>query len=105
LLFVASLAVWAGIVRALIGLWPGGQERRLGLILLVWFWTPVWLMSFSTFSIHIHYLLLTCPAGHVLAAWGIVAAGPKSRIWQGGEQEGGDSGQRFAGFGMRPNRR
>lgn len=67
-----SLALWLGVMRSFIGLWRGGQERRLGFVLLIWFFVPILLMSLTSSSIHIHYLLISCPAGHVLAAWGVM---------------------------------
>ncbi|HVO68645.1 MAG TPA: hypothetical protein VMT24_01285, partial [Aggregatilineaceae bacterium] len=42
-----------------------------GLILLIWFVLPVLMMSCVSRAVHPFYLLLSIPAGHGLAAWGI----------------------------------
>ncbi|MBM4431111.1 MAG: hypothetical protein FJ026_12305 [Chloroflexi bacterium] len=42
-------------------------------MLLIWFALPILFTGFSSHPAHIHYLLLACPAGHVLAAWGMAA--------------------------------
>jgi 4-amino-4-deoxy-L-arabinose transferase-like glycosyltransferase len=47
------------------------EDRDTSVILLLWLCVPILLMSWSAFPIHIHYLLLSCPAGHILAAWGL----------------------------------
>jgi hypothetical protein len=81
-----TLAIGAGILRAL---WafrdsPGRERpgylsegpsmalaRRAGPILLIWFLLPVLMMSYVSRRVHPFYLLLSVPAGHGLAAWGI----------------------------------
>ncbi len=47
-------------------------NHHAGPILLIWFLLPVLMMSYVSRIVHPFYLLLTVPAGHGLAAWGIV---------------------------------
>ncbi|MCC7206615.1 MAG: hypothetical protein IT323_04875 [Anaerolineae bacterium] len=78
---VLALALVVGVAKALI---PGpssaeGRGKYTGLnpdgvILLVWFTLPVALMSYVSRPVHPFYLLLTLPAGHVLAGLGGDAA-------------------------------
>lgn len=47
------------------------RGRAGAAIALVWFWLPVALMSYNATLVHPYYLLVTVPAGAVLAAWGL----------------------------------
>jgi hypothetical protein len=81
-----TLAIIGGVVRALWSLRasPGRErpgylsegpsmalESQAGAILLIWFLLPVLMMSYVSRAVHPFYLLLTVPAGHGLAAWGV----------------------------------
>jgi 4-amino-4-deoxy-L-arabinose transferase-like glycosyltransferase len=63
------IALLGGIVRALYGIWRK-DCADLGLILLLWFAVPVLLLTYVSKPVHPFYLLLTLPAGYMLAAWG-----------------------------------
>lgn len=64
------LLLVAGMVSALYAASrPAG--RPVALILLIWFLAPVLLMSYVSRPVHPFYLLLTLPAGHILAARGV----------------------------------
>jgi hypothetical protein len=45
--------------------------RDAAIILLIWYLLPVLMMSYVSRVVHPFYLLLTVPAGHGLAAWGM----------------------------------
>ena len=69
---VLSLALIAGIIRAVVEVWQRSGDRSSAVVLLVWFSTPILLTSVSANPVHPHYLLLSCPAGHILASWGML---------------------------------
>ena len=65
-----ALLVGAGLaVRAII---QRRRERAAAGVLLVWYCVPVLLMTYTSHPVHPYYLLLSVPAGHVLAAWGLL---------------------------------
>ncbi len=68
-----TAALIAGILLALRAVYrrTDPRERDAALILLVWFVLPIVMMSYVSRKVHPFYLLLTVPAGHGLAAWGI----------------------------------
>lgn len=79
----AAHIIWAGAIlagaalaiRALRGKEPSNDPRPAprdtATILLVWFALPVVMMSYVARDVHPFYLLLSVPAGHGLAAWGV----------------------------------
>ncbi len=69
-LFRAFSAVYAHINRK--GILQYAPKEVGGLILLIWFLLPILMMSYVSRVVHPFYLHLTLPAGHALAAWGIV---------------------------------
>lgn len=50
---------------------PPAAPRDAAIILLVWLALPVAMMSYVAQDVHPFYLLLSIPAGHGLAAWGV----------------------------------
>ena len=68
-LLLAAL-IWGG-VDALRRIRGGHDERDAWSGLLIWFGLPILMMTAHTLPVHPHYLLLTLPAGHILAAHGI----------------------------------
>lgn len=62
------------VVGVAVGLWRlrrAGRERAKALIVLVWFFVPILLMSYVGQVVHPFYQLLGLPAGYVLVAWGV----------------------------------
>ncbi len=68
--YAILVAVLAGIVLAAYAILRRRPDWNAGAILLVWFALPVLLMTYTSKPIHPFYLLLTLPAGTILAAWG-----------------------------------
>lgn len=69
LLWAAALV--AGMLSAAVQWWRGGGRRPVATILLIWFWVPVFAMSYVSRDVHPFYLIFTIPAGQGLAAWGV----------------------------------
>ncbi len=69
---VLSLALLCGIVMAVQAVWRKRDEWRAGVILLVWFFVPILFTTITAHPVHPHYLLLSAPAGYLLAAWGLL---------------------------------
>jgi 4-amino-4-deoxy-L-arabinose transferase-like glycosyltransferase len=71
--YVILAALLAGLAQAIYEVWRRWRAQAptdAGLILLVWFAVPVLLMTYVSKPVHPFYLLLTLPAGYMLAAWG-----------------------------------
>ncbi len=68
---VLALALAGGIFLAVRAIIRRSRDWRAGVILLVWFFVPVLLMTIVSHPVHPHYLLLSIPAGSVLAAWSL----------------------------------
>lgn len=66
-----SAALVVGMGQAIAALGTDGSQRRLAIILLVWFGVPIVGLTVLPTLVHAHYLLLSLPAGHLLAAWGL----------------------------------
>ncbi len=75
-----KLALALGVLRALVEIGRKGPHRDVAVILVLWFAIPIGLMSFSAFAIHGYYLLISCPAGHFLAAWGLAWTLKRARL-------------------------
>ena len=67
-----GLALLAGVCLAGLAVWHARRERHVGLILLISFCVPILLSTVTSHPIHPHYLLITLPAGQLLAAWGLL---------------------------------
>ncbi|MBI5930135.1 MAG: hypothetical protein HY862_12560 [Chloroflexi bacterium] len=70
---VLSVILLAGVARALYTLirCRHTPQQDVAVILLIWFWLPVLMMTYVSKSVHPHYLLLTLPAGHGLVGWAL----------------------------------
>lgn len=69
-LWFAALVV--GVGRAIGAIGRQTPQREAAIILLVWFVVPIAAMSYVSRVVHPFYVLFTVPAGHALAAWGVV---------------------------------
>ncbi len=82
---VWNVAIFAGVIRAAWTLYrrrdADPRQRDAALILLIWFGVPVLLMSYVSRSVHPFYLLLTIPAGHALAGWGVAPLLKRRATW------------------------
>jgi 4-amino-4-deoxy-L-arabinose transferase-like glycosyltransferase len=75
---LSSIAQWPllallalGVAAAVRALWQRDDARRsLAVVLLVWWLTPIALMSYVGQNIHPFYQALGLPAGYLLIAWG-----------------------------------
>lgn len=79
--FALQIALGVGIAAAVGALRRSGGRRPAAIIALVWFALPVVAMSYNGSPVHPHYLLLSLPAGFMLAAWGVgmIARRPLAR--------------------------
>ncbi|MBX3083513.1 MAG: hypothetical protein KF716_17910 [Anaerolineae bacterium] len=69
--YALMLCLIAGIAITLYGLVRRDPSANRDLIAVIWFAVPVLLMSYVSRPVHPFYLLLTLPAGYILAARGI----------------------------------
>lgn len=66
------LALLAGIGQAGVAIVRKTRCRDAAIILLVWYILPILSMSYVSRVVHPFYVLFTVPAGHALAAWGVL---------------------------------
>lgn len=66
------IALLVGLGQALWAIIRKTPHREGAIILLVWFVVPIVAMSYVSRVVHPFYVLFTVPAGHALAAWGVV---------------------------------
>ncbi len=71
--YILTAILLVGVARALYFLVKRGHtpEQDTAVILLLWFWLPVLMMTYVSKSVHPHYLLLALPAGHGLVGWAL----------------------------------
>ncbi len=62
------------LVGLIVGVLAAFRRNPRAWIVLTWFGLPIALMSYVSRPVHPFYLLVTLPAGYVLAAWGISTA-------------------------------
>ncbi len=74
-----AIALIVGVIRAIHAL-KNRKEGGPAIVLLIWFFLPTLLMSFAIAPVHPHYLLVTLPAGHILAAWGASLLLPRREL-------------------------
>jgi 4-amino-4-deoxy-L-arabinose transferase-like glycosyltransferase len=67
-----TIVLIIGIGLAVRAIWQRRPERRTGVVLLIWYGVPILLMTMSSHQVHPYYLLLSVPAGSLLAAWGFL---------------------------------
>ncbi len=65
-----ATALLAGVIRSIVAL-VRRTEWRIAGALLVWFSLPILPTLYVSVPVHPHYLLISLPAGHLLAAWGM----------------------------------
>lgn len=71
LVFVGLLAL--GVYWSLRAILKREQGWNASLLVLIWFFAPVALMTWHPFPVHPHYALLTVPAGYLIVGRGVAA--------------------------------
>ena len=69
--YLLAAVLLLGVTRALYGFWRRQPSAWISAALLIWWLTPIVLMSLDSHRIHPWHLRLSLPAGHLLIARGL----------------------------------